>query len=187
MTTTEGDTHMQQDLLELFDRGSGWTASKVPAAATKLDTATPCDEWDVRTLMNHMLDTQHYFVGAARGEDVSPPSPTPPERLSDNPITDFDRARAETLSTFAAPGVIERTGPSLGIAFSDQLLHGWDLAQATAQDATMPAGLAEAAYELIHGRFTEEQRKGLFKPEVAVASNASAQDKLLAYTGRDPR
>jgi uncharacterized protein (TIGR03086 family) len=187
MTTTGGDAHMEPDLLGLFERGSAWTATKVPTAATKLDTATTCDDWDVRALMNHMLDTQHYFVGAARGDDVSPPSPVPSERLSDDPIADFDRARAETLKTFAAPGVIDKTGPSLGIAFSDQLLHGWDLAQATAQDATMPDGLAEAAYALIHGRFTEEQRKGVFKPEVTVASNASAQDKLLAYTGRDPR
>ena len=90
------------------------------------------------------------------------------------------------MRTFGAPGVIEKTGPSLGIAFSDQLLHGWDLAKATAQDATMPEGLAEAAYEMIHGRFTDEQRKGVFKPEVAVAPDASAPDKLLAYTGRDP-
>ena len=50
----------------------------------------------------------------------------------------------------------------------------------------MPEGLPEAAYEMIHGRFTEQQRKGVFKPEVAVAPSASAQDKLLAYTGRNP-
>jgi hypothetical protein len=63
-------------------------------------------------------------------------------------------------------GVVERTGSALGIAFSDQLLHGWDLARATKQDPTMPDGLAEAAYDCIHGRFTEEQRKGVFGPEI---------------------
>lgn len=71
-------------------------------------------------------------------------------------------------------------------AISDQLLHGWDLATATDQDATMPAGLPEAAYELIHGAFTDEQRVGVFKPEVDPGPGASAQDKLLAYTGRTP-
>ena len=50
----------------------------------------------------------------------------------------------------------------------------------------MPQGLPEAAYEMIHGRFTEEQRKGVFKPELATPAEASAQDRLLAYTGRDP-
>ena len=91
------------------------------------------------------------------------------------------------MQAFGEDGVIEKTGPSLGIAFSDQLLHGWDLAKATGQDTTMPDGLAEAAYEMIHGRFTDDQRKGVFKAEVTVADDASAQDKLLAYTGRDPK
>jgi len=50
----------------------------------------------------------------------------------------------------------------------------------------MPDGLPEAAYALIHGRFTDDQRKGVFKPEIAVAPEASSQDRLLAYTGRDP-
>ena len=90
------------------------------------------------------------------------------------------------LEVFAQDGVIERTGPSLGIAFSETLLHGWDLAWATGQDSTMPQGLAEAAYEMIYGRFTEEQRKGVFKPEIPVGLTASPQEKLLAYTGRDP-
>lgn len=46
----------------------------------------------------------------------------------------------------------------------------------------MPAGLPEVDDELIHRRFTDEQLKG--KPEVTVAANTSAQEKLLAYTGR---
>jgi uncharacterized protein (TIGR03086 family) len=177
---------MTSDQLDLYRRASGWTLSKVVGATEKLDGSTPCDDWDVRGLMNHMLDTQHYFVTSAKGEDASPPSPHPPELLGDDPVADFERARAETLSTFGQDGVIEKTGSSLGIAFSDQLLHGWDLATATGQDATMPDGLPEAAYEMIHGRFTDEQRKGVFKPEVPVGPKASAQDKLLAYTGRNP-
>ena len=118
--------------------------------------------------MNHMLQTQQYFVGAARGEDVSPPGGTPPDLVSDEPRADFAGARAETLQTFGEPGVIEKTGPALGIAFSDSLLHGWDLARSTGQETTMPDGLPEAAYSIIHGRFTDEQRKGVFKPEIAV-------------------
>jgi len=151
-----------------------------------LDAPTPCDDWDVRALMNHMLDTQRYFVNAARGEEASLPAVPPPELLSDDPVADFEGARGEMVRTFSKPGVIEKTGPSLGIAFSDMLLHGWDLATATGQDATMPDGLPEDALAMIHGRFTEEQRKGVFKPEIEVGPDASAQDKYLAYTGRDP-
>jgi uncharacterized protein (TIGR03086 family) len=135
--------------------------------------------------MNHMLETQRYFVGSARGDDLTL-SQEPPDLLGQHPSADFDRAHAETLHTFGAPGVIERTGPALGIAFSDQLLHGWDLAVSTGQDATMPEGLPEAAYAMIHGRFTDDQRKEVFKPEVAINSNSSPQEKLLAYTGRNP-
>ena len=177
---------MDLDLLDVYRRASAWTSIKVAGAASKLDDPSSCDGWSVRTLMSHMLETQKYFVGAARGEDVSTPSSTPPDLVSSDPSIDFARARAETLRTFEASGVIERTGPALGIAFSDQLLHGWDLAKSTGQETTMPEGLPEAAYSLIHGRFTDDQRKGVFEAEIAVAPDSSAQDKLLAYTGRDP-
>lgn len=176
---------MEFDLLDLYRQASTWTGTKVQAASTKLDAPTNCDAWNVRTLLNHMLDTQQFFVASARG-DRATLSQDPPDVLSADPCSDFDRARAETLRTFGAPGVIENTGPSLGIAFSDQLLHGWDLAVSTGQDPTMPKGLPEAAYAMIHGRFTEEQRTGVFKPEVSIAAESSAQEKLLAYTGRDP-
>jgi uncharacterized protein (TIGR03086 family) len=177
---------MEPDLLDLYGRASAWTSTKVVGASSKLDVPSFCEEWDVRTLLNHMLQTQRYFVGAARGEDVAPPGGTPPDVLSDEPGADFDRARAETLQTFAEPGVVEKTGPALGIAFSDQLLHGWDVARSTGQEATMPADLPEAAYSFVYGRFTDEQRHGIFKPEIEVSADAPAQDKLLAYTGRDP-
>lgn len=177
---------METDLLDCYERASVWTAGIVQNATGQLDDSTPCDQWDVRTLMNHMLETQRYFVGAAHGEDLSPPGQTPPELLGDDPVADFEQARTRAIDTFSDREVRENSGPSLGIAFADQLLHGWDLARATGQDATMPDGLPEAAYDAIHGMFTEEQRKGVFKPEVEVGPDASAQDRLLAYTGRNP-
>jgi uncharacterized protein (TIGR03086 family) len=177
---------MKTDPLDLYGRASEWTLDKVAGAAQQMEAGTPCEAWTVRELMNHMLQTQRYFVGSARGEDVSPPAGDPPKLLGDDPVVDFRRARDETMATFGQDGVIEKTGPTIGIAFADQLLHGWDLARATGQDTTMPEGLAGAAYQMIHGRFTDEQRKGVFKPEVAVGPEASDQDRLLAYAGRDP-
>jgi uncharacterized protein (TIGR03086 family) len=178
---------MSFDMLDLYGRAADWTNEKVAGAATDLDARTPCDAWDVRTLLNHMLDTQRYFLSTALGVDAPPPAPIPPPVLSDDPVDDFARSRTEMLAAFGEPGVIGKTGPSLGVAFSDQLLHGWDLAEATGQDSAMPAGLAEAAYETIHGRFTDEQRRGVFKPAIEVPDDASSQDRLLAYTGRQPR
>lgn len=177
---------MDSDLLEGYEQASAWALGIVTTAAADLDAPTPCEGWDVRTLLNHMLETQRYFAGSARGEDVSPPGPTPPQLTGSDPVADFTLARADVVETFRQPGVVEKTGPSLGIAMTDQLLHGWDLATATGQDATMPAGLAERGYAAIQGLFTDDQRAGVFKPEIEVGPDASAQDRLLAYTGRDP-
>ena len=177
---------MTDDVLDQYRRACDWTVEKVGGAVDQLDQPSVNEGWDVRTLLNHMLQTQQYFVQSARGEDASPPMGQPPELIGDDPVATFRDARDETIETFSAEGVLEKTGPALGIAFSDTLLHGWDLARSTGQDSTMPDGLAQAAYDTVHGRFTEEQRKGVFKPEIAVPPDASPQERLLAYTGRDP-
>ena len=177
---------MEKNMLDLYGRASEWTLEKVQGAATKLDDDTPCDEWDVRTLMNHMLDTQNYFVGTARGEKAHAVarSPGAAQRRPCRGLRTRPRRRRSARSASRVSST--RPARRSGIAFADQLLHGWDLAKATGQDTTMPKGLPEAAYEMIHGRFTDEQRKGVFKPEVSVPADASPQEKLLAYTGRDP-
>ena len=176
---------MEPDLLDLYGRASAWTGDKVEGAGSDLGASTTCEEWDVRTLLNHMLQTQRYFLGAARGEEVEL-SQHPPNLISGEPTSDFAQVRLEMLDTYGAPGAIEKTGPALGIAFSDQLIHGWDLAVSTGQDATMPEGLPDAAFATIYGRFTDEQRRGVFKLEITAMPDSSAQARLLAYTGRDP-
>ena len=174
------------DLLDLFDRGSGWAASKIPAATDQLDGSTPCEEWTVRNLLDHMIDAQEYFAATARGEDASLPAPFPPPRIGDDPVGAYERIRQETLRAHRQPGALEKTGPSLGIAFVDQLVHGWDLARATGQDATIPEDLAAAAFQMIDGRMPPDRRGQAFQPEIEVADDAPVQDRLLAYTGRRP-
>jgi uncharacterized protein (TIGR03086 family) len=174
------------DLLDLFERGTEWTASKIPAATKQLSGATPCTSWDVRTLLDHMIDAQQYFAATARGEQVPLPNLSPPALIGDDPVAAYEAIRQETLRAHREPGVLEKTGPSLGIAFVDQLVHGWDLARATDQDATMPADLAGAAFAMIDGQLTDDRRDPGFAPAVAVDDDATAQDKLIAYTGRQP-
>ena len=175
---------MNQDLLDLYDRASAWTNSKVEGATEKLDATTPCDEWDVRTLLNHMLETQRYFLGSAQGQDVSPPSTSPPELLSEQPADDFARARREMLDVYGEPGVIEKTGPSLGIAFSDLLLHGWDLAKATGQDTTLDPELVDACWTVINPQMELLRGSGMFGNQLDVPDTADDQTKLLAVLGR---
>ena len=174
------------DLLDLYERGTEWTASKVPGAAGKLEERTPCENWDVRTLLNHMIDTQQFFQATGRGEEANPPGPNPPALIGDDPAADFEESRQETMRVFREPGVIEKTGPSLGIAFADSLIHGADLARATGQDDTMPDDLAGAAFAMLNGQLTDDRRGDAFKGAIEVPDDARAQDKLLAYTGRKP-
>jgi hypothetical protein len=102
---------VDRDLLDLYGCASEWTGTKVGGAVQDLDAPTICDGWNVRTLMNHMLATQKYFFGSARGDDVSL-SREPPDLLSDDPCADFKRARAETLRTIGAPASLsERDQP----------------------------------------------------------------------------
>lgn len=176
---------MGTDLIALYRTASEWTGEKV-AGVTDLGAATPCEEWKVRDVLNHVLETQRFFVSTARGEEATPPGSAPPDTVSEDPSADLRKVQADVIESFSQDGVIERTGPSIGIAFTDQLVHGWDLAKATDQDATMPDGLAQAAYDLIHGKFSDEQRSSLFKPEVPVGDDATPQQRLLAYTGRVP-
>src|SRR5262245_19630312 len=107
---------MTNDLLDLYSRASEWTLDKVKGATAELDSDTPCEQWDVRELMNHMLETQQYFVGSARGQSVSPPGQNPPNSLlSDDPVQDFKKAREETISTYGDKDVLEKSGTTLGI------------------------------------------------------------------------
>ena len=178
---------MDLDLLDLYGRASDWTVDQGGRAPRRSwMTPTSCDGWDVRTLMNHMLQTQRYFVGAARGEDVAPPAGTPPDvrqRRPDAPtsttprrdVADLRRARGDREDRSCARHRVQRPAAArLGSRHVDRAGHD------------MPDGCPRSPTPSSTARFTDEQRKGVFKPEIAVAPNASAQDKLLAYTGRDP-
>jgi uncharacterized damage-inducible protein DinB len=91
---------MSVDLLELYSRASQWTNEKVAHAAADLDARTPCDEWNVRRLLNHMLDTQRYFLSSTRRRrPTAGPEPAPgverrpAQRLQPRPDRDAGRVQ----------------------------------------------------------------------------------------------
>jgi uncharacterized protein (TIGR03086 family) len=176
-----------QDPLQLYEAASNWTIGQIRGSVDMLDSETPCDSWDLRTLLNHMLETQRFFTGAARGEKTTPPSPTPTDLIDGDPIEQFEHGLLDMVDAYSETTPDPRSTSMLGIAFADQLIHGWDIARATGQDDTMPDGLAEAALEILSGRLTDDQRKGAFKPAIVLDQSASAQEQLLAFSGRDPR
>ena len=73
-----------------------------------------------------------------------------------------------------------------GIAFMEHLTHAWDVAQATSQDATLPADLVSQCLELVTPMDAMLRMPGVCGAAVSVPEDASPQDKLIAFLGRNP-
>jgi uncharacterized protein (TIGR03086 family) len=161
--------------------------------------ATPCSEWDVRALLNHLLGT--VTLGEALLADTPPSVNMAPGDLPDADLVGADpaaayRVRVETLLAAAGGDALRRShrtplgemaGAALGgFATLDILVHGWDLAKATSQDATLDASLAEQVLGFAHEAITDSTRAPRIGPEVAVAAGATATDRLVGYLGRQP-
>ena len=155
---------------------------------SQLTDATPCNEWDVRALMAHMTDGQSRGASMMSGTDVSPSGATPAER--------FASASAALAEAAGRPGVLEQEfetpfGRMPGAAwlmgsFMDVLVHGWDLAKATGQEPRLPEDLAETCLSIFGPQLAGFRETGNFGPEVAVAADASVQDRLVGAFGRRP-
>jgi uncharacterized protein (TIGR03086 family) len=115
-----------------------------------------------------------------------------------SPEDGFDSIKASIAAALADPSALEGTvegGPmngmpkhqAMGLATADALLHSWDLARAIGADDTLPAEAVEAV-QMGLSQVPEKMLRspGLFGPVIAVADDASAQDKLLGFTGRQP-
>ena len=164
-----------------------------------LSKRTPCPEYDVKTLLSHLIGWTRLFAACVAGR-------RPDEgdgdayRLSELSSAGPEyRAAAEALlSAFRDQGtdhevtVMGSPLPAtavLGMSLGDQLAHGWDIATATGQDPGFTGEEAVAARTALAPMLTDEYRgegKG-FGHRVDVADTASELDKFIAFTGRDPR
>ncbi|MEE6257941.1 TIGR03086 family metal-binding protein [Plantactinospora sonchi] len=165
----------------------------------QLDNPTPCGEYDVRKLVNHLLFWGPSLEGAARKETVPPPA----DAESELDLTGGDwsaalRALVEAVATaWARPeawqGGTHMGGPTElpaslvgGMVIGELVVHGWDLARATGQDRSWDDELLGYLHEEV-GRFAEQGRAmGVFGPEVPVPDSAPMLDRVLGLTGRDP-
>jgi uncharacterized protein (TIGR03086 family) len=148
---------------------------------------TPCSEWDVAALLQHMAGGASYLFGAL-GVDPSTATAWP------------DSTVVETCAdALRAPGALERTCMSpanfewsvsdaaAGTAM-DQLIHTWDLAVALGEDPRIDPQAAETLVKMFVPTMPDLGRQaGFVGPEVPVPADASAQDRLLGAMGRDPR
>ena len=156
--------------------------------SSQLGDSTPCGEWNVQTLIEHLVGG----TGIASGS-LSGAGPEAPPQGTSHAVA-FDAGAAKVLDSAKTPGVLDKTiasplgdmpgGQLLAAFFMETLIHGWDLAKATGQNTDMPAELAETCYAMFGPKADEWRKSGAFGPRAEVAEDASAQVKLLGALGR---
>lgn len=153
---------------------------------------TPCTEWDVRMLVNHVVSGNLWFVSNIVGTE-KPDRST--DFLGDDPAAAFADSAATLHDAFVAPGTMQGTFPSpignqpgpflVQMRITEQLVHGWDLAHATGQTMDVPEALAEQTLSGLRPALAGMPREGgPFKEEKPVRDDAPALDRLAAFLGR---
>jgi uncharacterized protein (TIGR03086 family) len=160
----------------------------------QLDNQTPCSQWKVRALLNHVIGGGYMFAAGLRGEAFDA-SGAPPDLVGSDHAASFRSAIDSFSAALAGTDDLNKmvslpfgTLPAvaaLQLAAGDLLVHGWDLAQATGQPFNPPVEFVEAAYAFFQVAVNDDLRAaGLFGPAIDVAGDASALTKLLAHAGR---
>ena len=161
-----------------------------------LPKPTPCKDWDVRLLLNHIIGGNKMFAEVARGGRVDSSGVMDDYTLPD-PGSNYIASADDVLAAWAEPGALERRvhmpfgdipgSAAVSIHFLDIVVHGWDLARATGQDTTIEPDLAAEALDISHGLLSPELRAtGVFGPEIPISEDNPLHDRLAAFMGRRP-
>ncbi len=159
---------------------------------------TPCEEWDARTLVNHLVVEQlwvpHLLSGATL-EQVG--DRFDGDQLGDDPVGAWTRAAGPAREAVGTAGALDRTvhtsmGELPASEYVTQLtmdlaIHAWDLARALEIDDTLDAELVGELHRVWAPRADELSGSGLFAPAIEVGADADPQTRLLAELGRDAR
>ena len=162
----------------------------------QLGAPTPCTEYDVRTVANHMLGTIEAMrrVGASEPLDPQDPWGTHGDNLREDWRRDLSEklrqyadawSRSEAWEGDAMDGAVPRQ--QIGdMGYVEVILHGWDLARGTGQDVEFDDAAVERALEIMDEIGEQGRAGGAFGPEVQVPDDAEPFAKVLAKAGRDP-
>lgn len=162
----------------------------------RMGDPTPCSEFDVRAVANHMLGTLEAMrrVGAREALDPQDPWGTSGEHLRDEWRDDLstllDRwatawSQADAWEGEAMDGAMPRQ--VLGdMGFVEVMLHGWDLARGSGQEVEYDDEAAHQALEVMAQIGEQGRSQGAFGPEVPVNEEAAAFARVLGSSGRDP-
>lgn len=187
---------MTKKISDLLDAAAQQTVPVVRGVRDdRLGGPTPCADYTVRDLLNHLIHVVVSFQELAARREVD--FGTTPDRLGEG--GDW-RARfaseADALTAaWAAPGADEGTAGQLelpartvaSMALTDLTIHGWDLARATGQPYTPDPAAVEELFVFAEQMSPMARETKQFGEPVPVPDDAPPFDRLLAATGRDPR
>jgi len=156
---------------------------------------TPCAEWNVGELLNHIVAGNWWAAELGRGATIEQVgSKLDGDQLGDDALGSYDRSAEAAAAAFEAPGALDAPcavsyGPVPGSVYAghrfiDVLIHGWDLAAATGQDRTLDPTLVEACWEVVQPQAELLQGSGAFAHEVSISPDSDPQTRLLAVLGR---
>jgi uncharacterized protein (TIGR03086 family) len=156
---------------------------------------TPCTEWDVRALVNHLVYEALWVKPLLDGLTIEEVGDRfDGDVLGEDPKAAFDRAAAGATAAASEPGASERivhissgdapAGEYLTELFADFVIHGWDLARGIGADDTIDAGYVASLYGRMKPMEHEMRSWGVYGDRVEVADDADTQTKLLALFGR---
>lgn len=156
---------------------------------------TPCTEWNVHDLVNHLAGENRWMPPILAGltvDDVG--HALDGDLLGDDPVQAFDDSAEEALAAAGQPGVLDRTvhlsfGDVPGTEYARQLtadflIHTWDLAKATGGDTRLDPELVNACLAWFPDEENAYRSAGLIADRVDVPPNADDQTRLLAAFGR---
>ncbi len=159
----------------------------------QLNDPTPCDQFTVHDVLDHMIVLGGSFAYWFRGEDA--PELKAPAVYGVVPAKDFRATMEDLLAAVRSDGAMERiisapVGEMPGDTFArfvafDGLVHGWDLATATGLPYEPPEDVIAAVDEFARAAISAEMRDGdTFKDATAPRPNASPLERLAAFSGR---
>jgi len=161
---------------------------------------TPCTEWDVRTLLGHVIGTlwltEGLFTGQPPRYQMAPGGLPEADLGRDDPAAAYAEASAAALAAVGAGDALTRVhdtplgdmpGPVLaGFSTLDITVHGWDLARATGQPADLDGRLAAHVLAFAEQAITPDTRAPRIGPARPVPADAPVTERLVAFLGRQP-
>jgi uncharacterized protein (TIGR03086 family) len=156
---------------------------------------TPCDGWDVHALLNHLVAGNLWAAELGAGATIKDIGDRlDGDVLGADPAASYATSAATAAATFRRPGALDAPcavsyGPVPGSVYAghrflDVLVHGWDLAVATAQDPELDPGLIKACHDVIEPQAAAFRAAGVLGDEQPVPPEATDQQRFLAMLGR---